>query len=214
MSTAEDSFTFDSDLRKRLRADRFKEHLSIDSAVANTESDHVLPSPKRLKGLSTKLEKPYLRLTAAPLPSSVRPLSVLKLALEHVKNQYLNDEKYSYACEQLKSIRQDLTIQNINNRFTAHVYETHARIALECGDLSEYNQCQSRLQELRRKRGILISAGEFDCYRLLHSIHRNNNLEYVSTLSELSQTGELVHIAYLSYISYHVLLSINSVLLG
>ena len=48
-------------------------------------------------------------------------------------------------------------MQNINNRFTAHVYETHGRIALESGDLCEYNQCQSRLQELK-KRGVKISG--------------------------------------------------------
>lgn len=98
------------------------------------------------------------------------------------------DEKYDYACEQLKSIRQDLTVQNINNRFTAHVYETHARIALECGDLPEYNQCQSRLQEMKR-RGVAVSSGEFDCYRLLHSLYRDTPLEFASTLKELSDTG-------------------------
>lgn len=31
-------------------------------------------------------------------------------------------------------------MQSISNRFAAHVYETHARIALESGDLPEYNQ--------------------------------------------------------------------------
>lgn len=85
-----------------------------------------------------------------------------------------------------KAIRQDLTVQSINSRFTVHVYETHARIALIAGDLSEYNQCQSRLQEIRNKYNISISGDEFDCYKILHALFRGNNLELIGTLRQLA----------------------------
>lgn len=84
-----------------------------------------------------------------------------------------------------------MTVQNINNRFAAHVYETHGRIALECGDLAEYNQCQSRLQEMRR-RGIPISSSEFDSYRVLHALYCKNKLETVGILRDLARRREIV----------------------
>ena len=176
---------------KQARSERFRDHLN--TAVIEqreNELDARLGSPgnKRFRGFCTDLEKPYLRLTAAPKASAVRPLKVLRQALAMVKEKYLHDEDYPYACEQLKSIRQDLTVQSICNRFTAHVYETHARIALESGDLEEYNQCQSRLQDMKHK-GVDVSVDEFDCYRILHALFRDNKLELIGVLRDRAAAG-------------------------
>ncbi|RWW64974.1 hypothetical protein BHE74_00027743 [Ensete ventricosum] len=109
-----------------------------------------------VKGTCQEIEKRYLRLTSAPDPSTVivRPEEVLEKALQMVQSSQKN---YLYKCDQLKSIRQDLTVQRIQNALTVKVlfcyllavlmwnfvYETHARLALEAGDLPEFNQVRS-----------------------------------------------------------------------
>lgn len=99
-------------------------------------------------GTSTALEKPYLRLTDFPKAENVRPLPVLIKALAHIKSQYVKNEDFEWANEQLKSVRQDMTVQHIRNKFVLDVYETHARLLLEHGDLNEFNQCQTMIHSL------------------------------------------------------------------
>lgn len=124
-------------------------------------------------GLSTKLEKPYLRLTSAPDPRNVRTLPTLMQTLDLLKKKWRSEGNYNYICDQFKSMRQDLTVQRIKNDFTVKVYEIHARIALEKGDLGEYNQCQSQLRGLYAL-GIPGSVMEFLAYRILYLLHTRN----------------------------------------
>ncbi|KAL5569181.1 hypothetical protein UlMin_025756 [Ulmus minor] len=136
-----------------------------------------------VKGTCQEIEKRYLRLTSAPDPATVRPEEVLEKALLMVQNSQKN---YLYKCDQLKSIRQDLTVQRIRNHLTVKVYETHARFAMEVGDLPEYNQCQSQLQSLYAE-GIEGCHMEFSAYNLLCVImHSNNYRDLLSSMSRLS----------------------------
>ncbi|CAM9487674.1 unnamed protein product [Ascophyllum nodosum] len=140
-----------------------------------------------VKGSSTALEKSYFRLTSAPDPSDVRPEKVLRTSLRHVKSKWAQEEDYEFACDQLKAIRQDLTVQGIEDELTADVYQTHARIALECGDMDEYNQCQSRLKELHSKGVCGVRVDEFTGYRLIYSLYRQNHREVNATMMDLGQ---------------------------
>ncbi|CAF2094739.1 unnamed protein product [Brassica rapa] len=140
-----------------------------------------------VKGTCQEIEKRYFRLTSAPDPSAVRPEDVLEKALLMVQDSQKN---YLYKCDQLKSIRQDLTVQRIHNHLTVKVYETHARLALEAGDLPEYNQCLSQLKTLYAD-GIEGCSLEFAAYSLLYiTLHSNNNRELLSSMSRLSKEAK------------------------
>lgn len=52
----------------------------------------------------------------------VRPEPVLHRALALVEG---TDKDYYYRCDQLKSMRQDLTVQRIRNAFTVRVSPRH-----------------------------------------------------------------------------------------
>ncbi len=123
-------------------------------------------------GLSQTVEKDYLRLTSAPKPADVRPPAVLKKALKNVKSRWKDQEAdYDWVCRQLKSIRQDYKVQHVDTSDTVDVYETHARLALENGDLGEFNTCVAQAQGLYEKvERKEIIKDEFSAYRILYNL--------------------------------------------
>lgn len=147
------------------------------------------PSPEPMSGpvvgTCQTLEKQYFRLTAPPIPSQVRPESVLRQTLELLKKKWKKEGNYSYICDQFKSMRQDLTVQRIKNEFTVTVYEIHARIALEKGDLGEYNQCQTQLRALYAQ-NLGGNPVEFKAYRILYFIHTSNRTALNDVLADLT----------------------------
>lgn len=146
------------------------------------------PEPDKLApivGRSKRLEKNYFRLTSAPNPDDVRPLEILRQSLELLKKKWRSEGNYVYICDQFKSLRQDLTVQHIKNEFTTTVYEIHARIALEKGDLGEYNQCQTQLRTLYKLK-LGGHPVEFKAYRILYYIHTCNRTDMNNVLSELT----------------------------
>ena len=79
--------------------------------------------------------------------------------------------QYLYLWEQMKSIRQDLTVQRVRNEFTVEVYEMHARICLEFDDETELKQCQAQLAALYEEGiGTREAQREFMAYDLLYNL--------------------------------------------
>lgn len=173
-----------------------------------------------IKGTCQILEKDYLRLTAPPKAELVRPQPILEQHLLNLKALRLSSQgnfddtsnnkvssdtpmqassrDYLWFCSQLKAIRQDCTVQRIQNAFTIDVYETHAHIALEEDDLNEYNQCQTQLKELyklaasetRSNSGTEVNAAlsnrnEFLAYRIIYHVLLTGNKKYKGGSSEL-----------------------------
>ena len=150
---------------------------------STTPPAREIPGP--IVGRSQVLEKNYFRLTAPPNPDNVRPLAILEQTLPLLKQKWNQDRNYAYICDQFKSLRQDLTVQHLKNDFTVNVYETHARICLEKGDLGEYNQCQTQLRTLY-KQNLGGKPMEFKAYRILYFIHTCSRTDMNDVLSELT----------------------------
>lgn len=213
--------TRNSDPQKAARAERFGAGRADDVAAAALYRDGTrLPSRRQLiensrddvaeeidlsqftiKGTCQKLEKSYFRLTAAPDPSSVRPEAVLRAALQRLLDLIRKGgQKYLYLLDQFKAMRQDLTVQHLRGRLTVQIYEAHARAALEHGDPSEYNQCQTQLNALTSEGVDDASSPEFLAYRVLYqTVHaregKSSSLLAALKLAtpEMSSHGEVRH---------------------
>ena len=157
----------------------------LNTTPSRDDSPAVGEDTGPVVGRSQKLEKNYFRLTSAPNPDTVRPLEVLRKTLELLKRKWKEESNYTYICDQFKSLRQDLTVQHIKNDFTVNVYEIHARIALEKGDLGEYNQCQTQLRALYDQ-NLGGHPTEFKAYRILYFIHTCNRTDLNDVLSDLT----------------------------
>jgi len=119
---------------------------------------------KKVVGTCKTIEKSYFRLTTFPKAEKIRPLHILQKSLEYVKTKYIVTEDFEWANDQLKAVRQDLTVQGIRSPFCLEVYETHARILLENGDLGEFNQCQSMIRTLTEYSCEKDNIGCYDYY--------------------------------------------------
>ncbi|KAB8069950.1 SAC3/GANP domain protein [Aspergillus leporis] len=170
-----------------LRRKRFEEPRSRYGSSPSSRDESPAPSANQgpVVGRCQELEKNYFRLTSAPNPDTVRPLSVLVKTLDLLKKKWKRDNNYGYICDQFKSLRQDLTVQHIRNEFTVSVYEIHARIALEKGDLGEYNQCQTQLRALYAQQ-LGGHPTEFKAYRILYFIHTRNWTAMNDALADLT----------------------------
>jgi SAC3 family protein LENG8/THP3 len=173
-------FQKEANKRKRRFENEYKAFHGSSSSSASPP-----PSSGPITGTCEVLEKKYLRLTAPPVPSMVRPERILQQTLDLLKKKWRKEGNYSYICDQFKSMRQDLTVQHIKNDFTVSVYEIHARIALEKGDIGEYNQCQTQLRSLYML-GLKGNSIEFKAYRILYFIHTANRTGLNDTLTDLT----------------------------
>lgn len=186
------------------RASRFKANSDRSSSSSSTSNSSCgyhnnytvevssYEDTEAIVGTSTTLEKPFLRLTERPVPSSVRPLSILKKSLAlMMKKKEEGASWIGYLSEQMKSIRQDLVIQAIADEFALQVYETNARWCLENNDIPEFKRCLVRIDEFYNHLNLSSdNIDEFSCYSLLYHLLPEDFPSLNAELAALAQSAQ------------------------
>jgi hypothetical protein len=140
-----------------------------------------------------------------PDPSTIRPASVLRAALKMVLQRWserTDSERstagsdgesttYTWVTSQLRSIRQDLTVQNLRGKVARRCYIAAVRCALDARDWAEFSPSLSRLFELYSEEGDAPPA-EFHAYRMLKLIAEALRLRTSNSLSLTEQLRSLV----------------------
>lgn len=201
-----DALISEFDTKKRgKRADRFRKQqtggvMRQMSTMMQTPKQSLILNPEtgelevdfealKIRGTCEELEKDYYRLTTLPDPSTVRPVRVLRKTLAMLEQRWDQERDYQYTSQQFKSMRQDLYVQHQHGEFAVLVHETNARIAIEMGDLSEFNQCQTQLFIMYETGGDAIRANyyEFICYQILYFLITDDAGDLLKLLSSLSK---------------------------
>lgn len=103
-------------------------------------------TPTDIQGRSVALEKMYTRPATAPCMDDVRSETILQKAFDKV----LQSDNLEYIADQLKAIRQDLTIQRIETALTAAVFETYTRLAVKLHQIEQIGQCLNAVRSLHK----------------------------------------------------------------
>ncbi|KAL7720396.1 Leukocyte receptor cluster member [Entamoeba marina] len=164
------------------------EQLFIKQNKVNKQFDFSLYEDK---GPVSKRDK-NKNLIGEARSEDVRPKHVLKKSLKFVLSKFHKENDYDYVCDQLKAIRQDLTLQHINDDFTIQVYTIHSEISIQNEDISEFMQCASTLRKLFKLQRLPPTNDKllmYTAYTILFNIDSKN----VTSTASYSQIIEIPH---------------------
>ncbi|CDW74608.1 UNKNOWN [Stylonychia lemnae] len=115
------------------------------------------------------LEKKYFRITQLITEKDLQDDKLIRTekqliqAFDHVYTKfdsytsesiYEQSQNYEWFIDQLKAIRQELTIRKIDHEFALKVYEVNCVVALNNLDLSQFLQSYSRLIDIAKQLGV------------------------------------------------------------